>query len=197
MFQLNNLPRVKFHTKIVTEGITDLFNDSVKDGNVNMTATSHDQTTQRAGDNTNKNQNEQESNVTESVKRSRDSREFPTKKNEEKRRKENEQQVRQSTVTQTTYSTFTKPNPVRGRSRTVSPRPKGQSICVKDIGIMVYLKRPLKHEIDLSNMDSRETIRNIILKGGEGGGWGGGGAKFNGTTPMWHMKLYIQDRIES
>ena len=61
MFQLNNLPRVKFPTKIVTEGITDLFNDSVKDDNVNMAASSHDQTTVH---NVNKNQNDQESKVT-------------------------------------------------------------------------------------------------------------------------------------
>ena len=163
MFQLNNLPRVKFPTKIVTEGITDLFNDSVKDDNVNMTASSHDQTTV---DNVNKNQNEQESKVTESTKRNRDSGEFPTKKNEEKRKKENEQQVRQSTVTHNACSTFTLPKPVRGCSRMVSPRPKGQNLNVKDIGIMVYLKRSLKHKIDLNDMDSRETIREIILKGG-------------------------------
>ena len=80
MFRLNNLPRVKFPIKIVNEGINDLFNDTVKDDNVNRTASIHDQTTQRTVDNVNKNQNEQESKVTESTKRNRDSGEFPTKK---------------------------------------------------------------------------------------------------------------------
>ena len=86
MFQLNNLPRVKFPTKIVTEGITDLFNDSVKDDNVNMNVFGRDQTTPRTADNVNKNQNEQESKVTESSKRNRDSGDFPTKKKKERKR---------------------------------------------------------------------------------------------------------------
>ena len=163
MFKLNNLPRVKVPTKIVTEGITDLFNDSVKDDNVNLASSNTDPP---IVDNVNQNQSDQASKVTETTKRNRDSGEFPTKKNEEKRKKENEQQVRHSTVTQTAASTFTLPKPVRARSRTVSPKPKGQNISVKDIGIMVYLKRSSKHNIDLNDMDSRETIREIILKGG-------------------------------
>ena len=88
-FPLTQSPDIKFPTKIVTEGITDLFNDSVRDDSVNMNASSHDQTTQRTVDKANKNQNEQKSKATKSTKRSRDSGEFPTKKNEEKRKKTN------------------------------------------------------------------------------------------------------------
>ena len=112
MFKLNNLPRVNFPTKIVTEGITDLFNDSVKDDNVNLASSSTDPP---IVDNVNQNQSDQATKVTETTKSNRDSGEFPTKKNEEKRKKENEQQTRQSTVTQTAASTFTLPKPVRAR----------------------------------------------------------------------------------
>ena len=115
MFQLNNLPRVKFPTKIVTEGITDLFNDSVKDDNVNMIASSHDQTTV---DNVNKNQSDQESKVTESTKRNRDSEEFPTKKNEEKKKE---------------------------RKRTTSKTKHNDTKCLLNIHFAQTSERPLSH----------------------------------------------------
>ena len=179
MFDLNNLPRVKFPTKIITEGIKDLFNNATP---TNYT-TENEPATQRQ-EHPHKKQEVQivaEAMEIESNRRQRESNQFSPMENIEKKKKETEKTVVTETPTQMTDSNLSLPPPLQSRPAPAVPRPSGTAtsenvekkkasqnkpkLSVKEIGIMVYFKRSSKYVIDTSNLEKREILRDAILRG--------------------------------
>ena len=179
MFDLDNLPRVKFPTKIITEGIRDLFNNATQ---TNYT-TENQSATQRQ-EHPHKEREVQiiaEAMEIESNKRQRESNQFSPMENIEKKKKETEKTVVTETPTQTTDSNLSLPPPLQSRPAPLVTRPSGTAtsenvekkkasqnkpkLSVKEIGIMVYFKRSSKYVIDTSNLEKREILRDAILRG--------------------------------
>ena len=184
MFDLNNLPRVKFPTRIITDGIKDLFN--------NMTQDTHTTENQQANQGQEHTDTEQEAQMaeeameTDSNKRQRESSQFSPTENVEKKKKETKQTVEIETPTETRTETtpnsnLSLPPPLQPRPAPSEPRPSGPTanenterkkapqnkpkISVKDIGIMIYFKKSSRYVIDTRNPEKREILRDAIIRG--------------------------------
>ena len=128
MFDLNNLPRVKFPTKIIAEGIKDLFD--------NVTQGAHTTENQQANQGQEHTHTEQEGQLaeeaveTDSNKRQRESSQFSPMENVEKKKKETEQTIEIETPTETRTETtpnliLSLPPPLQPRPASPEPRPSG------------------------------------------------------------------------
>ena len=167
MFDLNNLPRVKFLIKIITEGIRDLFNNITQE-----TQTTENQQANQGQEHTH---TEQEAQLAEEVmetdnnKRQRESSQFSPMESVKKKKKETEQTEEIETPTE--IRTETTPNLNLSLPPSLQPRPApsepGPSrptasenieqkkapqnkpkLSVKDIGIMIYFKKSSRYVID-------------------------------------------------
>ena len=191
MFVLDKLPKVKFPTNIVTQGIRDLFSNTMQ---TNLDSQSQGATQRETS-------NERESELfagsetmeIESHKRLRESSELSAPEMIEKREKKKKEtdktentQTDKTDTEQKDVSTkpreYKLPPPTQPRSRPPSPGPgatqstkrktekpkvqtKSSNIKIKDVGIMIYLKKSSRYIIDIKDPERREILRDAILRG--------------------------------
>ena len=189
MFKLNGLPQIQFPKNIVTENILEIYKDSLKENRREEVVVQTEAETQK--ESTTQVINE-ESMETETQKRSRESNDFTEAI--EKRKKD--EHIRKETIKQTTDYTLpppisahprqASPAPIPGtsggestseaRERTKAressqrePRDSSLSkskINVREIGIVIYLRKSSRYIIDLHNQERREILRDAIIRGG-------------------------------
>ena len=191
MFVLNNLPKVKFPTNIVTQGLRDLFTNTMQTNldSQYQGATQREASTERESELF----TGSETMETESHRRLRESSGLSAPEMTEKR----EKQKKETDKTETTQAdktdteqrdTSTKPKeyrlppPTQPRSCPPSPGPgatqstnrktekskaqtKSSNVKVKDVGIMIYLKKSPCYIIDTKDPERREILRAAILRG--------------------------------
>ena len=188
MFKLNGLPQMQFPKNIVTENILEIFKDSLKENRKEGVVIQTEVEIPQEG--TTKVINE-ELMETETQKRSRKSNDFTEAM--EKRKKD--EHVQKETTKQTTEYTLPPPISAHPRPVSPAPPPGpsgGEStagarertkvressqreqrdsslskskINVREIGIVVYLRKSSRYIIDLHNQERREILRDAIIRG--------------------------------
>ena len=188
MFKLNGLPQMQFPKNIVTENILEIYKDSLKENRKEGVVVQTEVETPQEGTTQVINEELME---TETQKRSRESNDSTEAM--EKRKKD--EHVQKETIKQTTDYTLpppisahprpVSPAPIPGPSggesttgarertkvRESSQREQRDSslskskINVREIGIVVYLRKSSRYIIDLHNQERREILRDAIIRG--------------------------------